>query len=107
MMGEVIAIGPGKVELLQAIDSTKSIAAAAKSLNMSYRRAWLLVDSINQALNTPAVITATGGVRGGGTQLTDTGHQVIDLYRRIEETALAACQPDIEQLLSLLQQDQH
>ena len=79
MAGDIIAIGPGKIELLETINETKSIAAAAKSLGMSYRRAWLLVDGVNHALNKPAVITSTGGSHGGGTELTETGHLVIAL----------------------------
>ena len=57
-VGDVIAIGPGKIALLQALDETGSITAAAKSLDMSYRRAWLLIDELNRALKTPAVATA-------------------------------------------------
>lgn len=103
MTGDVIAIGPGKIELLEAINETKSIAAAAKSLGMSYRRAWLLVDGINHSLNAPAVITSTGGSHGGGTALTETGHLVVALYRRIEQEALKACQSDLDKLVALVQ----
>ncbi len=102
MAGDIIAIGPGKIELLETINETKSIAAAAKSLGMSYRRAWLLVDGINHALNKPAVITSTGGSHGGGTELTETGHLVIALYRRIEQHALSACQADLDKLVALV-----
>jgi len=102
MADDIIAIGPGKIELLEAINDTKSIAAAAKSLGMSYRRAWLLVDGINQALKTPAVVTSTGGSHGGGTALTDTGHQVVALYRRIEQHALKACEADLGQLVAMV-----
>lgn len=101
--GEIKAIGPGKIELLEAIEASKSIAAAAKSLGMSYRRAWLLVDELNRALNAPAVSTATGGVHGGGTELTETGRMVVALYRRIEQRALKACKADIDKLLALVQ----
>ena len=102
MTGDIIAIGPGKVELLEAINETKSIAAAAKSLGMSYRRAWLLVDGMNHSLNAPAVITSTGGSHGGGTALTETGHLVISLYRRIEQHAVSACQADLDKLVALV-----
>ena len=103
MTGDIIAIGPGKIELLEAINETKSIAAAAKSLGMSYRRVWLLVDGINHSLNAPTVITSTGGSHGGGTALTDTGHLVVGLYRRIEQEALKACQSDLDKLVALVQ----
>lgn len=63
-VGETIAIGPGKIALLEALDETGSITAAARSLDMSYRRAWLLIDELNRALKTPAVATAAGGAKG-------------------------------------------
>ena len=83
-------IGPGKIALLEAIRSTGSISAAARSLGMSYRRAWLLVEEINDALREPAVTAETGGHRGGGAVLTAVGERVIDLYRSIESQARSA-----------------
>ena len=100
--GEVIAIGPGKIALLEAIGETGSITAAAKSLDMSYRRAWLLLDELNGALKRPAVDSAKGGTHGGGSALTEVGQQIIDLYRRVEVTAERACQADMKRLLGLL-----
>jgi molybdate transport system regulatory protein len=79
-----VRIGPGKIALLEAIRSTGSITAAARSIGMSYRRAWLLVDEINRALQKPAVATKQGGSEGGGTTLTPVGEQVIGLYHKIE-----------------------
>lgn len=98
----VIAIGPGKIALLEAIDQTGSITAAAKQLDMSYRRAWLLLDELNRSLRVPAVDSAKGGSAGGGSALTDSGRVLIALYRRIEETAALACRDDIRSLLGLL-----
>ena len=83
-------IGPGKIALLEAIRSTGSISAAARSIGMSYRRAWLLVEEINQTLREPAVTAETGGVRGGGAMLTPVGKQIIELYRAIESQARTA-----------------
>jgi molybdate transport system regulatory protein len=77
-------IGPGKIALLEAIRSTGSITAAAKSIGMSYRRAWLLVDEINHALRKPAVATKQGGSEGGGTSLAPVGEQIISLYHELE-----------------------
>src|SRR6516164_2139412 len=77
-------IGPGKIALLEAIRSTGSISAAARSLGMSYRRAWLLVEEINAALLEPAVTAETGGRHGGGAVLTAVGARIINLYRAIE-----------------------
>src|SRR5580658_1787735 len=71
-------IGPGKIALLEAIRSTGSISAAARSLGMSYRRAWLLVEEINRTLREPAVTAESGGER------------VVDLYRIIESQARTA-----------------
>src|SRR6478735_7544538 len=68
--GDDIAVGPGKVDLLEAIDATGSISAAARSLGMSYRRAWLLVDTMNRCFRAPVVAAEAGGKRGGGTHLT-------------------------------------
>lgn len=83
-------IGPGKIALLEAIRSTGSISAGARALGMSYRRAWLLVEEINEALREPAVAAETGGRRGGGAMLTPVGERVIDLYRAIEDHARTA-----------------
>ncbi|MFY9137860.1 winged helix-turn-helix domain-containing protein [Zwartia sp.] len=82
---EEIAIGPGKIAILEAIAETGSISAAGRKLGMSYRRAWLLVDQMNQYFKDPVVHAATGGAQGGGTALTATGTEVIRLYRTIEQ----------------------
>lgn len=97
-----IAIGPGKVALLEAIADTGSITAAAKSLAMSYRRAWLLIDSMNQMFKLPVVDAATGGKHGGGARVTATGLKVIECYRRIEQDALKAAVRDINKMTRLL-----
>ena len=99
--GEAIFVGPGKVALLEAIRDTRSITAAAKSLGMSYRRAWLLVDELNRSLASVAVESAIGGERGGGSALTALGRELVDVYRRIETTATRACAKDIARLLAL------
>jgi molybdate transport system regulatory protein len=83
-------IGPGKVALLEAIQSTGSISGAARSIGMSYRRAWLLVEDINRSLREPAVTAEIGGVHGGGAVVTPVGERVVELYRTIESQARAA-----------------
>ncbi|KAF1042259.1 winged helix-turn-helix domain-containing protein [Xylophilus sp.] len=100
--GDAIAIGPGKVALLEAIAETGSISAAARRFGMSYRRAWLLVDEMNRALASPAVAAAAGGSGGGGTSLTATGEAVVRHYRAVEHTARTAAARDIAALNSLL-----
>lgn len=97
-----IAIGPGKVALLEAIQQHGSISAAARSLGMSYRRAWVLIDELNQALAVPATASEQGGQRGGGSALTPVGDEIIRLYRNIERDAYQACAADIGTLTSLL-----
>jgi len=77
------AIGPGKADLLELIAETGSISAAARRMNMSYSRAWQLVDVMNQAFKKPLVATATGGSRGGGARITEQGRVVLALYRRM------------------------
>jgi molybdate transport system regulatory protein len=79
-----VRIGPGKIALLEAIRSVGSISGAGRRMQMSYRKAWLLVDEINCALRAPAVATATGGGKGGGAALTPTGEQLVRLYHAIE-----------------------
>ncbi len=85
--GDEIALGPGKIAILEAIAETGSISAAGRKLGMSYRRAWLLVDQMNQYFKEPVVQAATGGAQGGGTTLTATGTEIIKLYRTIEQQA--------------------
>src|ERR1700740_642209 len=80
-------IGPGKIALLEAIRSTGSISAAGPLFRRAYRRAWLLVEEINQTLREPAVTAETGGARGGGAVVTPVGEKVVGLYRAIESQA--------------------
>lgn len=97
-----IAIGPGKIALLEAIIEAGSITAAAQQLGMSYRRAWLLVDELNRSLREPAVESAAGGARGGGTVVTNAGLELIRCYRAIEAHAHAAAADEIATLTAML-----
>lgn len=99
---QVIAVGPGKITLLEAIDQTGSISAAARHLNMSYRRAWLLVNETNQSMLDPAVVSSEGGASGGGTKLTDAGRKLIQLYRAAERKAMDAAKAELEALTELI-----
>ena len=103
MIADVIAVGPGKISLLEAIGEHGSISAAARSMEMSYRRAWLLVQEVNKAMRSPAVVSDHGGETRGGTKLTPEGESIVRLYRQIERTASAACKTDIDTLLELLE----
>lgn len=102
---DIIAIGPGKVALLEAIAGAGSISGAARQLGMSYRRAWVLLETMNASLVSPAVSTATGGSHGGGAQLTPVGEAIIRHYRAIEKRAQQAAADDIAALLKLVAKD--
>jgi molybdate transport system regulatory protein len=88
-------IGPGKARLLELIGETGSISAAGRALDMSYRRAWLLVDALNHIFNEPLVTTMLGGKAGGGARLTPFGSQVLAHYRQIEARAATAGKADL------------
>lgn len=83
LAGDAIAMGPGKADLLEAIARTGSIAAAGRSLGLSYRRTRDMVDILNTRWRAPLVATVKGGRRGGGTSLTAEGHQVLQRYRSL------------------------
>lgn len=91
-------LGPGKARLMEAIAATGSITAAGRSLGMSYRRAWLLIDDLNHLFRAPLVSAQRGGDRGGGAALTPLGEQVLARYRALERDALAAVRPHLEAL---------
>lgn len=95
MFRKAIAMGPGKADLLQAIGETGSISAAARRMKMSYRRAWLLVDTMNQCFDGPLVETATGGNHGGGARITELGKEVLRRYREMDAKASAAVSKQI------------
>lgn len=96
------SIGPGKIRLLELIIETGSISAAGRALAMSYRQAWLLIDELNHMFREPVVIAQTGGGGGGGTVVTETGHDIVRLYREMERRAYGASSPEMRTLSRLL-----
>jgi len=92
------ALGPGKIRLLEAIGRTSSIAQAGRSLGMSYRRAWLLVDDLNRSFRKPVVSKKSGGTRGGGAILTSFGRSLIGHYRAVESNATASAKRPLREL---------
>jgi molybdate transport system regulatory protein len=92
------AIGPGKIRLLEAIRDTGSITKAGLALGMSYRRAWLLVDDMNNCFREPVIVAQVGGSHGGGAVLTAFGRRLIDQYRAIEAEAHSATASRLEEL---------
>ncbi|MEO6921154.1 MAG: LysR family transcriptional regulator [Collimonas sp.] len=102
LQGETIAFGPGKAALLQAIQQSGSISAAARAIGMSYRRAWLLVEAMNQCFKLPLVATATGGAKGGGAQVTPMGQEVLSHYQAMQGRAEAAVAADMAYFAGLM-----
>lgn len=96
-------VGPGKIELLETIARTGSISAAGRAMEMSYRRAWGLVDDLCQIFGQPVVVTSqSGGKHGGGAQLTAFGEGLVTRYRAIERVTAEAAQPHLDALESQL-----
>jgi molybdate transport system regulatory protein len=103
VLGEDIALGPGKADLLDYIVETGSIAAAGRRMSMSYRRAWLLIDEMNRVFKSPVVATAKGGKGGGGSAvLTDIGREVLARYRSMQAATATAIAADVEALDGML-----
>jgi molybdate transport system regulatory protein len=86
-LSPTLAIGPGKIRLLEAIEETGSISAAGRAMDMSYRRAWLLLDELNHTFHEPVATTSQGGRSGGGTHLTPFGKRLVHGYRKMETDA--------------------
>jgi molybdate transport system regulatory protein len=102
-----IAIGPGKADLLESIRETGSIAAAGRRLGMSYKRAWLLVETMNACFKAPLVEASRGGLARGGATLTPDGERVLDCYRRMEALTGEAIANEMAELRSLLRDASH
>jgi len=102
MLGPEIAMGPGKADLLRAIAETGSISASAKRMGMSYRRAWLLVDTMNRCFREPVVDSATGGPGGGGASVTRFGRAVLARYDAMRARVDRALGPELSAFADLL-----
>lgn len=98
VLGPAIAIGPGKADLLEGIRDTGSIAAAGRRMGMSYKRAWLLVETMNACFDQPLVEAAKGGRSGGGARLTQLGEKVLSRYRRMETATAKVVKGDLDAL---------
>lgn len=102
VFGEAEMMGPGKAELLERIDKTGSIAAAGREMDMSYKRAWELIGTLNTMFNAPVVSSTRGGSGGGGAVLTDMGREVLRLYRSFEAEAATAGARQLDAFCALL-----
>lgn len=95
-------MGPGKAELLDRIARTGSIAAAGREMGMSYKRAWMLIETMNAMFRAPVVESTRGGPGGGGAVLTETGSQVLSLYRAVEAQAIGEGAGALTEMQALL-----
>lgn len=102
VFGDGAMIGPGKADLLERIRDTGSISAAGRAMGMSYKRAWMLVETLNALFREPLVESTRGGAQGGGAHLTDAGTAVLALYRRMEARATEAAADDIATIHGML-----
>ncbi|AYJ87306.1 LysR family transcriptional regulator [Sphingomonas paeninsulae] len=100
--GEAFALGPGKADLLDAIERDGSISAAGRTLGMSYRRTWILVDEMNRCFTDRLVETLTGGGRQRGARLTETGRTVLAAYRQLEEQSARSLDGECYRVLAEL-----
>jgi molybdate transport system regulatory protein len=103
-LGDQIAIGPGKAELLESIRRTGSISAAGREMGMSYKHAWLLVDSMNGCFKSALVEAVKGGKAGGGASLTSLGQEVLECYRRMQALATDAIRPEVDKFKRRIQE---
>lgn len=94
-------IGPGKVMLLETIRQTGSISAAARTTGISYRKAWLLIEELNNSLKQPVVKTNSGGAKRGGAEITKYGKEVIAIYRSIEDRSQREAGGGLRKLLRM------
>ena len=102
LLGAATTMGPGKANLIEAIESTGSISAAARRMGMSYRRAWMLVDEMNRDFRAPLVTATAGGAKGGGARVTDAGRDALARYRAMERKAADGIAAEIADFATLL-----
>lgn len=100
--GVEAALGPGRVDLLERIAGTDSIAQAARDMGMSYMKAWKLIQSMNRCFHTPLLEVQRGGKSGGTARLTPLGREAVALYRQMEADCLAAIRSSEEKMAALL-----
>jgi molybdate transport system regulatory protein len=104
-LGENLAFGPGKAQLLELIEKTGSIRQAAIEMDMSYRRAWLLLRETEAMAKMPVVTAQTGGKKGGGTTLTPSGRALVECYRMIEKQAERSTLSQLHKLVEMTKRD--
>jgi molybdate transport system regulatory protein len=105
ILGGDIALGPGKADLMEIIRETGSIAAAGRRMGMSYKQAWLLVETMNVCFARPLVATVKGGKSGGGAHLTPLGEDVLRRFRRMQASSTRAIAADLAALKRVMRKD--
>ena len=101
-LGTELLIGPGKIDLLRAVQETGSISAAARASGIGYKRAWTLLDEVRQACGAEVIASSAGGSGGGGATLTALGRALLAHYEAIEAACAAASEPHLKRLGRLL-----
>lgn len=96
-----VLLGEGRVQILKAIDETGSLSKAAKSLNLSYKKAWDLIDSVNKSAKKPVTINSIGGKGGGGAELTDYGKYLIAAFDEINQNCWNFLDKELEKIKDL------
>ena len=102
MCGRDAALGPGRVQLLELVEETGSLRAAAAEMGMAYMTAWKHVKLLNRRFRSPLVVSKRGGKTGGGAVLTPMGQRVVALYHRMEAQSHAAIQEGFRDFQTLL-----
>lgn len=105
-LGEGLSIGPGKIDLLRALGRSRSISAAARELGMPYKRAWLLIDSLNQGFGQPVAETAIGGRGGGGAQLTPLGERLVAAYEKLQTRLNTSARDELAAFIALIDESE-
>jgi len=101
------SLGPGKIDLLEAIAKQGSLTRAAASLGMSYRYAWLLVDDLKTSFTEPVTAATIGGKRGGGVELTPFGRELVKRYRAAYARIEAAARGEFAPLMKRVRKGRH
>ncbi|KGM07966.1 DNA-binding domain of ModE [Methylophaga thiooxydans] len=99
---DIVAIGPGKADLLEAIETHGSISAAGRAMGMSYKRSWDLVNAMNTSFKHPLVHTSKGGSHGGGATVTAFGQEILQHYRQLEQKVHASIEAEAAAITALL-----
>jgi molybdate transport system regulatory protein len=99
------SIGPGKIDLLKAIEASGSLTQAAKSIKLSYRRAWLLVKDLNDAFTRPVILATTGGKTGGGAEITAFGKRLVEVYEAADRQFQNYASANLKELSRVLSPD--